>query len=31
MKKETLKTVIDFIITVLTAIASAFCVSSCKG
>ena len=30
MKKETLKTVINFIITVLTAIASAFCVSSCK-
>ena len=31
MKKETLKTVINFIITVLTAIASAFCISSCKG
>ena len=31
MKKENLKTVINFIITVLTAIASAFCVSSCKG
>ncbi len=31
MKKETLKTVINFIITVLTAIAGAFCVSSCKG
>ena len=31
MKKATLKTVINFIITVLTAIASAFCVSSCKG
>ena len=31
MKKETLKTVTNFIITVLTAIASAFCVSSCKG
>ena len=31
MKKETLKTVINFIITILTAIASAFCVSSCKG
>ena len=31
MKRETLKTVINFIITVLTAIASAFCVSSCKG
>ena len=31
MKKETLKTVINFIITILTAIAGAFCVSSCKG
>ena len=31
MKKETFKTVINFIITVLTAIAGAFCVSSCKG
>ena len=31
MKKETLKTVINFIITALTATASAFCVSSCKG
>ena len=31
MKKETLKTIINFIITVLTAIASAFCVSSCQG
>ena len=31
MKMETLKTVINFIITVLTAIARAFCVSSCKG
>ena len=31
MKKETLKTVINFIITVLTAIAGAFYVSSCKG
>ncbi len=31
MKKETLKTVINFIITVLTAIAGAFCVSSCKS
>ena len=31
MKKETLKTVINFIITVLTAIAGAFCVSPCKG
>lgn len=31
MKKETLKTVINLIVTVLTAIASAFCVQSCKG
>ena len=29
MKNVTLKNVINFIITVLTAIASAFCVSSC--
>ena len=29
MKKETLKTVINLIVTVLTAIASAFCVQSC--
>ena len=31
MKKETLKTIINFIITVLTAIVGAFCVTSCKG
>lgn len=31
MKKETWKTVINLIITVLTAIASTFCVQSCKG
>ncbi len=31
MKKENWKTIINFIITVLTAIASAFCVQSCKG
>jgi len=31
MKKETWKTIINFLITVLTAIASAFCVQSCKG
>ncbi len=31
MKKETLKTIINFIITVLTAIAGAFCVTSCQG
>ncbi len=31
MKKETWKTIINFIITILTAIASAFCVQSCKA
>ena len=31
MKKETLKAIINFIVTVLTAIASACCVQSCKG
>lgn len=31
MKKENMSKVIQFIITVLTAIASAFCVQSCKG
>ena len=31
MKNVTLKNVINFIITVLTAIASAFCASSCRG
>lgn len=31
MKKENWKAVINFIITVLTAITSAFCVSSCQG
>ncbi len=31
MKNVTLKNVINFIITVLTAIAGAFCVSSCRG
>ena len=30
MKKETLKTIINFIITVLTAIVSSFCITSCK-
>ena len=29
MKKETFKTIINFVITVLTAITSAFCVQSC--
>ncbi len=31
MKKENWKTIINFLITVLTAIASAFCVQSCKS
>ena len=30
MKKETIKKVINFIISVLTVVASAFCVQSCK-
>ena len=30
MKRETLKKILNFVITVLTAIASAFCVQSCK-
>lgn len=30
MKKGTIKKVINFIITVLTAVASAFCVQSCQ-
>lgn len=30
MKIETIKKVINFIITVLTAVASAFCVQSCQ-
>lgn len=30
MKKETIKKVINFIITVHTAVASAFCVQSCQ-
>ncbi|MEI3070515.1 MAG: smalltalk protein [Prevotella sp.] len=29
MKKETIKKVVNFIITVLTAVLSAFCVQSC--
>lgn len=29
MKKENIKTIINFIITVLTAIASTFCMQSC--
>jgi len=31
MKKETIKKLINMLITVLTAIASAFCVQSCKS
>ena len=31
MKKETIKKIINLIITVLTAIASAVCVQSCKA
>ncbi len=31
MKKETIKKVINFIITILTAALSSFCVQSCKG
>ncbi len=31
MNKSKWSTVINFVITVLTAIASAFCVQSCKG
>ena len=30
MKKEAIKKVINFIITILTAVASAFCVQSCQ-
>lgn len=30
MKKKTLKKILNFVITVLTAIASAFCVQSCQ-
>lgn len=31
MKKENVKKIIDLIITILTAVASAFCVQSCRG
>ena len=31
MKKETIQKVINFVIAVLTAVLSAFCVQSCKG
>lgn len=30
MKRETLKKILKFVITVLTAVASAFCVQSCQ-
>lgn len=30
MKRETLKKILTFVITVLTAVASAFCVQSCQ-
>lgn len=31
MKKENIKALINFLITILTAIASTFCIQSCKG
>ena len=31
MTKETVKKIINLIITILTAVASAFCVQSCRG
>ena len=31
MKKENIKNIINFLITILTAIASTFCIQSCKG
>lgn len=31
MKKESVKKIIDLIITIITAVASAFCVQSCRG
>lgn len=31
MKKETVKKIINLVITIFTAIASAFCVQSCRG
>ena len=30
MKRETLKKILNFVITVLTAVASTFCVQSCQ-
>lgn len=31
MKRDTIKKIINLLITVLTTVASAFCVQSCKG
>lgn len=31
MKKDTIKKIINLLITVLTAVASAFCIQSCRG
>ncbi len=31
MKRDTIKKIINLLITVLTAVASAFCVQSCRG
>ena len=31
MKKENIKTIINFLITILTAIACTFCIQSCRG
>ena len=31
MKKENIKALINVLITILTAIASTFCIQSCKG
>ena len=31
MKRDTIKKIINQLITVLTAVASAFCVQSCRG
>ena len=31
MKRETIKKIINLLITVLTAVASAFCIQSCRG
>ncbi len=31
MKRDTIKKIINLLITVLTAVASAFCIQSCRG